>query len=371
MSHVAMVPHEGFYILCDIGHSKTNIVIMEGKELRYARTIAVAGLHFTRTIQRAFNLNYDKAESLKIARGKVFIREQDSDQVSRALSKVAGELVSAIKQTVLAAGNTLGSISIPAIYCCGGSSKMAGILDYLSFHLRANVFELDALTYINHEFESPDDINKVIPQALSSALRPIYSNRLPKINFRKGQYAFKQDIQFITKEFKSVGVLLLMIFFLGIGYYFYADYHYAERMASVDKQVESIIEKEFSEISLSRPGKKRNKTRPLKRYLRSAKAKLTEFKNQAPAIGEKRKVVNIMYSLSEALPAKKDVSFEITEFNFSDDFLRLNSRTDDPLNVEKVVASLTKSGKFGEIEAGDPQAKPGNMWDFVLKINLP
>ncbi|MBF0106454.1 MAG: pilus assembly protein PilM, partial [Deltaproteobacteria bacterium] len=241
IAHVAMVPPEGFYIICDIGNSGTNLVIMEGKELKYVRAIGIGGYHFTRAIQRAFNLNQEKAESLKLSRGKLYVRAQDSDQISRILNKVALELASAIKQTIWAFGHHHKGANIMALYCCGGGSKLVGILDFLSFHLRFNVFELEVLNFVTHQFEDPDEINPIIPQVLATATRPIHSNRVPRINFRKGPYAFKQDLQMLTSELKSIGVLLLVILFLGVGYYIYADHHYANKKAAIDKQVELVI----------------------------------------------------------------------------------------------------------------------------------
>lgn len=371
IAQVAIVPHEGFYAICDIGHSKTNFLIMEGKELRYARTIGVGGYHFTRVIQRSFNINQEKAESLKLSRGRLFLREDDSDQISRILNRVARELVSSIKQTIMAASNHYGSISIPAMYCCGGGSKLVGIMDFLSFHLRTNVFELDSLNFINHQFDDVEEVSKTIPQVLSSALKPIYSNKFPKINFRKGPYAYLQDIQFIKNEFKTAGVLFMIIFLLGICYYFYAGYHYSARMASLDKQVEKVLETEYKELDIQKSGNNRGRTSAIKEYLKAVKSSLVEYKNEAPALGNpSRNIVAIMQDLSIYLPPKKDFTFEVTELNYSDDFLRLDARTDDPLNVDKVVLALKQSGKFGSIEVGDPQPKPNNNWDFVLKINL-
>lgn len=164
IAQIAMIPHEGYYAICDIGHSKTNFLIMEGKELRYVRTIGIGGYHFTRAIQRSFNLNFEKSDALKISRGKLYVHESDSDQISRILNKVATELVASIKQTFLGSRKYLPDISIPAIYCCGGGAKLLGILDHLSFHLRTNVFELDTLNFINQELDDPEEVNKTIPQ---------------------------------------------------------------------------------------------------------------------------------------------------------------------------------------------------------------
>jgi len=370
IAQIALVPHEGFYVICDIGHQKTNLLIMEGKSLRYVRTIGIAGYHFTRSIQRAFNLNFEKAEALKMSRGKLHVREEDSDQVSRILNRVARELVSSIKQAYLGGRHYYGEMSLPAIYCCGGGSKMIGIMDFLSFHLRTNVFELDSLNFINHQFEDPDEVNKVIPQVLSTAIRPIYSTKVPKINFRKGPYAYKQDVQFITKELKSMAVFFFVIILLGIGYYFYADHHYQKKIVTIDKKIDTMIKRDFKDLKVKKSRTKKAGSN-LKKYLKAAKRKLNELKDQSPlSQGITDNVVGVMYTISDALPPKSEVNFEVKEFNFADDFVRLNATTNDTLNVEKIVASLQASGNFSNIESTDAQPKPGNMWDVTLKIDL-
>ena len=91
ISQIAMVPQAGIYAIIDVGHEKTNICIMDGMQLVYVRSITVGGVHFTRAIQKAFKVNYDKAESLKLDRGRVSTKEEDLDQISRAIQTVAEE----------------------------------------------------------------------------------------------------------------------------------------------------------------------------------------------------------------------------------------------------------------------------------------
>lgn len=371
IAQVAMVPNEGFYALLDIGHNSSNLVIMEGRELRYVRSIGIAGFHFTRAIQRAFNLNYEKAESLKLSRGKLYIRENESDHVSRILHKAALELVSNIKQTVLAAKKIYPNFNISAFYCSGGSCKMLGLLDFLSFHLRTNVFELDCLNYVNHQFEDVDEVNVVIAQVLAEAVRPIYYNRLPRINFRKGAYAYTQDLQMITNEFKTVATLLIVIIMLGVGYYFYADSYYSKKMAMIDRKIEDVVKNDFKDLAVKK-GRNGSGGGKLKTYLKSAQAKLKDLKTSSPILNrDGDTVLSLMHDISQSLPPKKDVNFEINEFNFAEDFVRISASTNDTLNVEKIVTALKNSELFGKIEPSDAKPQAGtNLWDFTVKIAL-
>jgi type IV pilus assembly protein PilM len=364
ISQMAIVPHYGYYSILDIGHSGSNLLIMEGSELRYARSIGVGGYHFTRAIQRAFNLNFEKAEALKLSRGKLYVREDDSDHVSRILNKTCQELASSVKQTFMGAKNIIEDISISPIYCCGGSSKLVGMLDFLSFHLRTNVFELDSLNFIQHQFDDPEEVNTVIPQVLATTIRPIYSNKIPRINFRKGPFAFTQDLQVITTELKSIAAFVVVMIMLGIGYYFYADVYYSNKISSIDKMIQSVIKTDFKDINIK-------KGRRLKTYLESAKSKLNELKESTPALQKgDDTVVHILYDISKSLPPKKDVNFEVKEFIFSENNVRMKASTNDTLNADKIVEALQKSNKFSSIQSDDAKPKPGNKWDFNIKIKL-
>lgn len=368
IAQVTMVP-QGLYAFCDVGHSKTNVCIMKGRELQYARTIGIGGLHFTRTLQRAFNVNYEKAESLKVARGRVCVREQDSDQVSRILNHVATELVSGIKQTFLAYENVAGREPVAAIYCTGGGSRLNGLIDHLSFHLRTNVLELDSLHSVEHGLEDTAEANRVMTQVICNAIRPIFSNRLPKVNFRKGPYAYKQDIQVLTHELKPVAVLAAVILLLGAGYYFFADYHFATKKAAIDAKIEKIVKSEYADLAVKKRG---GSGGALNAYLRQAQSKYNELKGQAASVlGDGRPtLLEVMQEITARLPAKSEFKFAINDFNFQDDFVRVTASTDDPLNATKIAEALKQSDLFPNVEATDPQSKPNNLWDFQMKIDL-
>lgn len=372
IAQVGLFPRAGHYAICDIGHSKTNVCLMEGTELRYARTIGIGGLHFTKAIQRVFNLNYEKAESLKLSRGKIVTRVAEADQVSRLLTDVAQELVSNIKQTFIGFDGFFGKETKAAIYGTGGGMKLAGLSEYLSFHLRSNVLEIDPLSLLNHRLADPEDKLLFMSQAMGSAIRPIFSNRLPRVNFRKGAYAFKQDIQKITDELKTAGIFLAVIVLLGIGYYFYAEAYFAGRIASLEKKVSQLITTEFPDFGGTTGRPQKVAKGALERYLKSAKSKLATIKSQVESVsgGSGATPLEIMQEISAKLPPKNEVVFELSEFNYSDDFVRLKARTNDPRNPAKIVESLRESTLFSQIETTDPQQKPNDVYDFVVKVDL-
>ncbi len=369
IAHVALIPKEGHYVICDIGHTKTNVLVMEGRNLRYVRTVGLGGYHFTRAVQRVFNLNYEKAEALKLSRGKVSIRDEDADQISRLLFKVAKELTSSIKQTLMGTWHTYGSIPISVIYCCGGGSKLVGLSDFLSFHLRANVFELDTLNFFSHSFDDTEELGKIIPQSLALVTRPIFAGRVPRVNFRKGPFAFKQDLQLIANEFKSVAAMMILVLVLGLTYYFYAGHQFQSKMQDIDEKVA----KAFPDIKPTKTGKGKDKDKItpgkfLADALLKAKSKLADLEEMSAGGDSGANVVQVMYDISAALPPKSDVNFEVKEFNFADGFVRLNASTTDTLNVDKIVGALVEAQKFSSVEPTDAKPQPGGRWDFTIKM---
>lgn len=373
LSQVGFVPKEGLYALVDIGHLKTNVLLMEGDQLRYVRTIGLGGYHFTRAIQRAFNLNQEKAEAMKLSRGRVHMKESESDQVSRILGKVASELVAAIKQTFLGAYRQGLKENVQALYCFGGGTRLVGIDDYLSFHLKVNVFPLDVLSFIKNDLEHTKEIESAIPQALASALRPIYSTKIPRINFRKGPFAFKQDVEFLTKELKVVGVLMALLLGIGVAYWFYAGNYYKARMARIEKQIDNVVKTEFKEIAPLTKNERRGKSslKIVKTYTSKVSEQLQNLKEFSPQLlGEAGGALVALHDVSKFLPPKLEVELAVKQFTYSDGFVRLVCVTNNRRNKEKVVESLKENPNFSSIDASEEKELIKDMWEFTLKINL-
>lgn len=377
VAHVAMVPGSEYYALCDIGHSKTNVCVMQGRELKYVRTIGIGGLHFTRTIQRAFNVNFEKAESLKLSRGKLHIREADADQISRILSHVATELASGIKQTFLGFDNLSARHTISAIYVTGGSSKLKGLVDYLSFHLRTNVLELDAVSPLPSTLEDAAEASSLMTQAVANAVKPVFSTKVPRLNFRKGPYAFKQELNLLTNELKYAAALTVVIFVLGLGYYFYTGHYYDNKKVAVNEHVIDRLEnqhKAFFDLVGAQKYKKEPENLNPEAVLKTAKSKIATLQKQATMVSSATNlpVLAVMQELSKKLPQKKDVNLEITEFDYTDAYLRVNALTNDPLNVDKIVFGLKQEPSlFVNVNKTDPKRRAqSDLWEFTMRIDF-
>jgi Tfp pilus assembly PilM family ATPase len=69
--HSGLLPPEGNYVILDLGHSKTNLVLMQGPHLRAVRTLSIGGKTITQAIAKAFQIDFNQAEAMKIKQGQV------------------------------------------------------------------------------------------------------------------------------------------------------------------------------------------------------------------------------------------------------------------------------------------------------------
>lgn len=346
ITQIAMVPQEGVYGLIDIGHEKTNVCVMDGLKLKYVRSLTVGGVHFTRAVQKVFKLNHEKAESLKIDRGKVSVRGEGLDQISRILQEQAEELLVLIRQTYLGYRQIYPDRPWNAVYLCGGGSKLPGLADLISASLRLNVATLDCLEFIDHRIDHPDAHRESIPMSLALTLKVIFSNRAVKINFRRGEFAYKKDIKALGTEIKQAGVWFAAVLALGIAHYFFSYYSIKSRIDKADEQIVKMA-------VIALPELKNQKTKSASKLLTIVNGKITEVQTQLEALkpaGGGVTPLTLLLEVSAKIPSKEEVTLDVDDFSFTGDYVRIDGRTTSFEAVDKLKNALSTSSYFKNVE---------------------
>jgi len=346
VAQVAMVPQDTEYAIIDIGHSKSNICVMRGTELIYARSITIGGVHFSRAIQKVFKLSVEKAESLKIDRGKLSASEDNLDQISRICQKVAEEMVTAIRQTYLGFKKYYKKEEWGGIYLTGGGSRMQGLSEMISSSLRINVCTLDCIDFIDHQLNQVETIKDIIAPSLSQTLRVIFSNKAAKINFRKGEFAYKRDIKALGGEIKQLGVWFAVVLSLGLFYFFFSYHALSNRIEKLNKDLVTEALKSLPEF------KDQKKKMTAKQLLGLVNGKISEIDGQLEAFktgltGATPLVV--LQEISKSLPPKTEVKIDVDDFTFTGDVVRLEGRTISFEAVDKIKNALSSSKLFKNV----------------------
>ncbi len=125
-------PGSGAKILIDIGSRATNIILTDDGVVKLSRNIDTGGKDMTRTLSDTIEVARSRAEELKKS-GKDFLNQRESAVVFPTLQVVITET----KRVIASHEEKHPESKVTEIILSGGSSRLAGIVEYLS-----SIFEL-------------------------------------------------------------------------------------------------------------------------------------------------------------------------------------------------------------------------------------
>ncbi|MDQ5902305.1 MAG: hypothetical protein QG606_521 [Patescibacteria group bacterium] len=125
-------PGSGAKILIDIGSRATNIILTDDGMVKLSRNIDTGGKDMTRTLSDTIEVARSRAEELKKS-GKDFLNQRESAVVFPTLQV----LITETKRVIASHEEKHPESKVTEIILSGGSSRLAGIVEYLS-----SIFEL-------------------------------------------------------------------------------------------------------------------------------------------------------------------------------------------------------------------------------------
>ncbi len=357
-----MLPPEGYYILLDIGHSKTNLCVMEGSELRFARTLAIGGKNITHEIARKLEIDLETAEGMKVKQGQVSPFET-GDKLAAVIQEVVDELLIHIRQTLFAYYEG-GGKKIEAVYLTGGTSKLAGLDQYLSTNLRLNVSPLDVLDYSYTRLSDPEAARTVVAPSLALLFRALYPSKVNALNFRSGEFAYKRDLQMISGWSRQVAVMAVLVVFMGILYFGMSLYLLGSHEKSMNRSVSDLVSQGLQ--GLKKPPKGAQEALSL------VNSRISETKDRLQKLegGNELSALEILRLLSGALPPKQDLKLEVDDLNVASDHVRFEGRTTSYEAVDKVKNSLEKIPQFKNVQTGNVRKGVQDEIKFSLSFDI-
>lgn len=125
-------PGSGVKILIDIGSRATNIILTSDGSVKLSRNIDTGGKDMTRTLSDTIEVARARAEELKKS-GKDFLNQRESAVVFPTLQVVISET----KRVIASHEEKHPEAKVTEIILSGGSSRLAGLVEYFS-----TIFEL-------------------------------------------------------------------------------------------------------------------------------------------------------------------------------------------------------------------------------------
>ena len=171
----------GSTLYLNLGHSVTNLSIIDGGVTRVVRDIFISGSTFTKAVMKALQCEYPKAEEAKKSFGLLLDAQEkekalqegnrDALAVSQAVAGVMKDLVGEVHRSVDFYLSQGPERSVGRIVLAGGSARLKNLSKHLAAELKVPVTTLNPLAFLSEAPDIPADLLPSFGVAAGLALR--------------------------------------------------------------------------------------------------------------------------------------------------------------------------------------------------------
>lgn len=343
---LALVPPRGNYAILDLGHRKSSLVMIDGDKIKNLRCFSWGGHDITQAIAAALELPYDQAEQLKHSKARL-LPHASEDKLEQIVEKEFADLMQEIRQTLFSFLEN-GDGSIEALYLCGGSSRIAGVDSFFARHLKINVSPLDLFDENYVRIPQWEQVQTIIPTALSQALRGVYPNKGTRFNFRRGDYAYKKDIEQLSGHMRRLGAMVASVAVLGLAYFLVSYFTLSSQVGKMNQNLSRQVSASVRDLP--------------KTGVTSANSALSILEGKITSTQENLKKtsgegilspIEVLKMISSSMPSREELTVDIDKINITTDKVTLEVRTKTYENVDQIKAAMSQVKAFKNVESGD------------------
>jgi type IV pilus assembly protein PilM len=347
-------------LMLDVGHTKTNLVLLVDGRPIALRRIPIAGAHLTAALAQDLRQPTDAALEHKHAHG-VFERGS-TKPVSNGVRDLLERLVREVQRSVQSVvGDPLDPVAPTEIILVGGSARLPGLARFFEERtgLPARVLELTRSGEGAEEFAEAGPA--LFAQAAALALRGAATERVTQTDFRQGDLAYSPDLSGLRPQLRlTVGlfVLFLAVWAASAGARAFIAGH---RIAALRGEVGSIVSQVF-------PG-----TEPGADPLKTLETKAAETRALAAHLGVTGKglsVLEIMRQISTLTPESLDISLD--ELSIERQSVSARGHSADFVSADQLKAELSKFDGFRRVLVTDVKTDPrrgGKTFTVSIKLS--
>ena len=355
---------DGAVAVIDIGHERTDVVVVAAGKAVFSRSFARAGKQVTEAIARHWNLGWADAERAKHSDG--FIASTAEPATSEAWQKIhqvtATELAPFardLRQTLAACRARTGFAPLAALMV-GGGARLRGMAAFLTEQLGLPVWRPTA-----------EDVAALSgPRLVADAggAAPIDSAAMaigmafdaaggrPLFDLRSGALAVKVDFSFLRAKAMPLGVAALAIAAFAAGSA-YADLYRLRKS-------EKVLTARLAEESAAQFGS-----------ARSAEAVLDSTgpggSSQASPI-PKLTAYDIVLDISSHVPPKDKITLDLEHVTIDDTKVEINGTTKTSEEIDLLITELRKIECFkNNVQRGATDTLASGVKRFKLTVASP
>jgi len=350
---------DGPVAVIDIGHERTDIVVVHQNKAVFSRSIARAGKQVTEAIAKHWQMPFERAETAKHTDG--FIGSAAEPPMSDAWQRISNVLMPELtpfardlRQTLAACRARTGFSPIAAILV-GGGARLRGIGTFLSEQLgipawRPTPEDMVALAGLRF---TPDAVASmpIDSAALTVGMAYDAAGGRPQFDLRSGALGQKMDLSFLRAKAIPLGVSVLAIAaFAAVSAY--ADLY---RLKKAEKTLATRLASETTEM-YGAP--------------KSAADVLSASGGAGASLSPmpKMSAYDILLDINSHVPPKDKITLDVDKLTIDSQKVDMTGTAKTSEEIDLLVRELKKITCFKEIQPGPQETADNGFKKFKLTI---
>lgn len=344
----------GAEALIDLGLDRTSICIVEHGVCETARTFGFGASHLARALGRAVGISESDAHALLAAEvsgaspppelAAAAADPRAPDALRRSLLPIVREL----RATVKAWQARVGPRPLRRVHLAGELGRLPGLAELIAPEVDGPVEPLRLEGPAAEKL--PPDRAGAFALALALALRGHQGGRAPRLNLRRGEFAYTRDFQHVKGKVARLGVWAALVLVLAVVSAGVKAFVLTRQEAALDRALceaeEKIIGRCFDSFE-------------------QAEAVLRGRGPGAAAI-PRSSAVELLAELGAKAPA--GVTFRLDRIEITREKLHVQGTTAAAEDVDRIVAALRGSACFGDARSGGARRR-GSDGKFEFSVD--
>lgn len=367
VSHVpslARARAEGAVAVIDIGHERTDVVVVAGGKPVFSRSVGRAGKQVTEAIAKFWKMPFEQAENAKHSDG--FIASQAEPATSESWARIHQVLIGELqpfardlRQTFAACRAKTGFTPAAAIIV-GGGARLRGMGSFLTEQLGVPAWRLaqdDVLAIAGPKLGAETASLPIDSAAMTIGMAYDAAGGRPMFDLRSGSLAVKMDLSFIRAKAVPLGAAVLVIAaFAAVSAY--ADLY---RLRKAEKTLTQRLATESAEV-FGGKSKTVEEIAEMNAPVSSGGARRTSALPKMTAY-------DLLLEISSKVPPKEKVTLDVDHLDISElkveisGYVKTSEQVDELANALKEIKCFKKDG----ITMG-PRESEGELKKFKLTI---
>jgi general secretion pathway protein L len=353
---------DGAVAVIDIGHERTDVVVVVAGKAVFSRSIARAGKQVSQAIANFWRLDFDKAEAAKHADG--FIASTAEPATNPAWQRIHDVLVQELtpfardlRQTLAACRAKTGYMPLAALLV-GGGARLRGLGSFMTEQLGMPAWRMtadDATALCGLKLGERAHDLPVDAAAMTIGMAYDCAGGRPQFDLRSGALAVKVDLSFLRAKAVPLGASLLAICaFAAVSAY--ADlYRLKKAEKTLTQRLANETQEQFGKpmsaddvLNQNGPGGGAGNGSPM--------PKMTAY--------------DLLLEVNSKIPPKDKITLDVDKLDIDAQKVELSGQAKSPEEIDLLVGELKKIDCFNkEVNKGALETGENGVKKFHLTIN--